>query len=335
MAIGQKTNLKFITDADGIKLTPRGLIETDPVTKATSREGVFAGGDVETGPYIAIAAVAAGREAAISIERYLTGQDLKAGREAPLRPIPKEEGKWSPDPGRHRKEAPGPDADPPRGRVDQGLQGNQPGLPAKKQAVEEAARCINCGICSECMQCALQLPGRAVAHDLGPEKLELNVGAVILAPGFQVYDPTKYEAYQLLQSSQRGDLPGVRAGAVGFRAVRRPPGAALGPRRAQEDRLAPVRGLPGPAPLRQQLLLRGLLHVRHQAGGHRQGALQRLHPGHHHLLHGHAHPRQGLREILLAGRRGARRALRPLPGAHHRPGAGHRQPGHPLSGGNR
>ncbi len=73
MAIGQRTNLKFLTDADGIKLTPRGLIETDPVTKATSRAAVFAGGDVETGPFIAIAAVAGGREAATSIDRYLQG----------------------------------------------------------------------------------------------------------------------------------------------------------------------------------------------------------------------------------------------------------------------
>ena len=128
MAIGQKTNLKFITEADGIKLTPRGLIETDPVTKATSREGVFAGGDVETGPWIAIGAVAAGREAAISIDRFLSGQDLKAGRDLPVRPIPKEEGHWNPIPADIREEAPGPHGHHAGGGVDQGLQGNQPGL---------------------------------------------------------------------------------------------------------------------------------------------------------------------------------------------------------------
>ena len=44
MAIGQKADLKFITAADGINLTPRGLIEADPDTLATSRAGVFAGG---------------------------------------------------------------------------------------------------------------------------------------------------------------------------------------------------------------------------------------------------------------------------------------------------
>ncbi len=194
MAIGQRTNLKFITDADGIKLTPRGLIQTDPATKATSREGVFAGGDVETGPYIAIAAVAAGREAATSIERYLSGQDLKAGRAAPLRPIPKEEGKWSPIRADIEKKHRALMQTTPVEEWIKGFEEINLGY-AEEQAVEEAARCINCGICSECMQCAISCQAQAVAHDLGPEKLELNVGAVILAPGFQVYDPTKYEAY--------------------------------------------------------------------------------------------------------------------------------------------
>ena len=84
MAIGQKAELGFITEADSIKLTPRGLIEADPQTLQTSRAEVYAGGDVVSGPYIAIAAVAAGREAAISIDRYLRGQDLKEDREFPL-----------------------------------------------------------------------------------------------------------------------------------------------------------------------------------------------------------------------------------------------------------
>jgi heterodisulfide reductase subunit A-like polyferredoxin len=194
MAIGQKTNLKFITAADGIKLTPRGLIETDPVTKATSRPAVFAGGDVETGPYIAIAAVAAGREAALSIERYLTGRDLKADREAPLRPIPKEEGKWSPIRADIEKKHRALMQTTPVEEWIKGFKEINLGY-REEEAVEEAARCINCGICSECMQCAISCQAGAVAHAQGPEKLELNVGAVILAPGFQVFDPTRYDAY--------------------------------------------------------------------------------------------------------------------------------------------
>ena len=128
MAIGQKTNLKFITEADHIELTPRGLIQTDPETKATSREGVFAGGDVETGPYIAIAAVAAGREAAISIDRYLQGQDLKAGRQAPLKPLAKEEGQWSPVRADIEKKQRALMQTLPVEQWIKGFEGNQPGL---------------------------------------------------------------------------------------------------------------------------------------------------------------------------------------------------------------
>ena len=45
------------------------------------------------------------------------------------------------------------------------------------------------------MQCAQACQAKAIAHDLGPEKLELEVGAVILAPGFTTFDPKKYGAY--------------------------------------------------------------------------------------------------------------------------------------------
>jgi heterodisulfide reductase subunit A-like polyferredoxin len=65
--------------------------------------------------------------------------------------------------------------------------------------VAEAARCINCGVCSECMQCVIACQAGAVAHEQGPQTLDLNVGAVVLAPGFQPYDPTKYSAYHYAQ----------------------------------------------------------------------------------------------------------------------------------------
>ena len=192
MAIGQRANLKFITPEDGVELTPRGLIKADPETGATSRAEVFAGGDAVTGPWIAIAAVAAGREAALSIERYLTGQDLKAGREEPLRPM--KDGVWSDIPYDQPRK---PQAAMRHLPVEQWVKSFKEinlGFDAE-QAVAEAARCINCGVCSECMQCAIACQAGAVAHDQGPKTEELNVGAVVLAPGFQTYDPTKYPAY--------------------------------------------------------------------------------------------------------------------------------------------
>ena len=190
MAIGQKTNLSFLTEADGVELN-RGLIAADPDTFATSREGVFAGGDVVSGPYIAIAAVAAGMEAATSIDRYLNGQDLKADREFPLRPI--KDGVWNPVPYDQAKK---PRAAMPTMSGDWTKSFKEINLGFDKEAaMAEAERCINCGVCSECMQCVKECQAGALAHDQAPTKFDLNVGAVVLAPGFQPYDPSQYSAY--------------------------------------------------------------------------------------------------------------------------------------------
>jgi NADPH-dependent glutamate synthase beta subunit-like oxidoreductase len=51
-----------------------GRLEVDTDTLVTSREGVYAGGDVITGPASVIEAIAAGRQAAISIDKYLGGR---------------------------------------------------------------------------------------------------------------------------------------------------------------------------------------------------------------------------------------------------------------------
>jgi len=69
-AIGQETELPA-----GFELEAKrgSRIEADPDTLATSREGVFAGGDAVTGPASVIEAIAHGRQAAISIDRYLGG----------------------------------------------------------------------------------------------------------------------------------------------------------------------------------------------------------------------------------------------------------------------
>ena len=74
LAIGQATDLSWLRPEDQLKITPRGTIETNPETLATSRPDIFAGGDVAFGPRIIITAVAEGRRAALSMAKYLTGQ---------------------------------------------------------------------------------------------------------------------------------------------------------------------------------------------------------------------------------------------------------------------
>jgi NADPH-dependent glutamate synthase beta subunit-like oxidoreductase/ferredoxin len=81
LAVGQTADLSFLAPADGVAVSGRGTIEVDPATLATTRPGIFAGGDVAFGPRIAIEAVADGRRAARSIGAFLRGL------EAPPEPL--------------------------------------------------------------------------------------------------------------------------------------------------------------------------------------------------------------------------------------------------------
>ena len=69
-AIGQTPE---VPEQFGLPLGRGNTFQVDADTLATPREGVFAGGDAVTGPAIVIEAIAAGRQAAISIDKYLGG----------------------------------------------------------------------------------------------------------------------------------------------------------------------------------------------------------------------------------------------------------------------
>jgi NADH-quinone oxidoreductase subunit F len=76
LAIGEFPNLSCLTKNDGIMTTKWGTIATQEDILLTAREGVFAGGDVATGPSTVVEAMAAGKNAAESIEKYLEGLPL-------------------------------------------------------------------------------------------------------------------------------------------------------------------------------------------------------------------------------------------------------------------
>ena len=79
-AIGQKVDLGGIAP-EGMTFNKNGTIIADAVTLQTSQPDVFVGGDVYTGPKFAIDAISAGREAAISLHRYVhPGQSLTLAR---------------------------------------------------------------------------------------------------------------------------------------------------------------------------------------------------------------------------------------------------------------
>lgn len=179
-AIGQRTDLSFAEGLNGLETTPRGLVKADPVTLETSVSGVFAGGDLVTGPATVIQAIAAGKEAAESIHRYLRGIDLREGRAKELRiaevPITGKEEKI------RRQAMP---KLPPEERKNN-FREVQLGF-SEEQVREEAKRCLSCGICSECLQCVEACQPKAINHDMEPEEVEIKVGSVILMPGYDVF----------------------------------------------------------------------------------------------------------------------------------------------------
>lgn len=63
---------------EGLDLSSWGTIAINEESFATSRPGVFAGGDVVSGPSTVIAAIAVGKQAAIMIDRYVSGKLMKS-----------------------------------------------------------------------------------------------------------------------------------------------------------------------------------------------------------------------------------------------------------------
>lgn len=80
IAIGQACDMSFAAGVPDLEVSPRGPVVTNPLTLETNVAGLFVGGDASYGPRSVVEAVASGKEAAISIDRYLRGEDIRAGR---------------------------------------------------------------------------------------------------------------------------------------------------------------------------------------------------------------------------------------------------------------
>lgn len=82
LSVGQTYRYASLFEGENVVLTERNTIQVNPVTLQTSSKDIFAGGDVASGPRLAIDAIAAGKEAAVSIHRYVhKGQSLEFGRD--------------------------------------------------------------------------------------------------------------------------------------------------------------------------------------------------------------------------------------------------------------
>jgi glutamate synthase (NADPH/NADH) small chain len=71
-AIGNSPNPLIPSTTAGLEVTKKGTLVADPETGKTTRDRIWAGGDIVTGAATVILAMGAGRKAATSIHEYLS-----------------------------------------------------------------------------------------------------------------------------------------------------------------------------------------------------------------------------------------------------------------------
>ena len=187
-AIGQESDWTCLTDECACTLSDWGTINVDPITLQSNDPDIFSGGDAVTGPATVVEAVAAGKEAAISIDRFVCRTDLSTGREktwVPIDDVPTE------------GVAPLSKEKMPCMSPDQRISNfNEVQLGFDESiSQKESNRCLSCGICSECYQCVEACLAGAVEHDQTVVEREIPVGSVVLSPGSRPYDPTPLERH--------------------------------------------------------------------------------------------------------------------------------------------
>ena len=185
IAVGQRSDLEGFED---LEKTPGGTIKADEVTLQTNLAGVFAGGDIVRGPASIIEAVAQGNRAAESMDRFINGLDLREGRDEQVEvvaPLP-ERAVESKARAEIRTRAAGERAKD-FGEVELVL--------SEEAAIEEATRCLNCAVCSECRQCEKTCRAEAIRYDMQDRYVDVDVGAIIVATGLDLYDVSQLGEY--------------------------------------------------------------------------------------------------------------------------------------------
>ncbi len=181
--IGQVPDVTGLGERLGLATTKSGTLRADPLTLETELPGVFAGGDCVTGPDVVVTAMLAGKKAAVSIDRWLNHQELRVGRELEgpyhTQYVVDTSGVLT------QRQIPVQALDPAtRGRTFAEVHvGYTP-----EEAIAEAKRCLACGICCDCHLCTTACQANAIDYSQKPETRELKVGAIVLAPGYEVFD---------------------------------------------------------------------------------------------------------------------------------------------------
>ena len=189
-AIGQAPE-RFNLERLALETNRWGMISTDPETLATNRPGVFAGGDCTLGAASFVEAVAQGRQAALSIHSQLEYGGLREAirKERAMASELSDEERRRAKP-IQRQTMPHLEVEARRegfAEVDLGL--------SMEAAQAEGQRCLHCGLCCRCGECARKCGPQAVDLSETEHVREIDAGAIIVATGIDIFDARKYPEY--------------------------------------------------------------------------------------------------------------------------------------------
>jgi heterodisulfide reductase subunit A len=198
-AIGQYPDDLGMDGQPGIEITGRNRVKVDDITFQTGEPGVFAGGDLVLGPATVVQAIGQGRAAALQIHEFIQHPDRcdRPADDGLADSEPDDPG----DPVSADRPASGlipetlvavPRAEPAWMDPDQRISGfdEVESCLTPDQALAEAGRCLNCGICCECKACVAACERDAIDHHMRERHYQIKVGSIILATGYDTLDPT-------------------------------------------------------------------------------------------------------------------------------------------------
>lgn len=181
--IGQTPDTSYLPEGTNLKITEKwNSFIVDEDTLETSVPGIFAGGDAVTGPATVIEAIATGKEAAISIDRFIRKIDLKEGRKKDVKKVEDIE---IPKDIKHKARVKMATIS-----IGERVKNfNEVNLGMTEEQVKlEAERCLACGGCSECGECKKVCEANAIDFNQEEKIIDINIGSVILSCGTELYD---------------------------------------------------------------------------------------------------------------------------------------------------
>jgi heterodisulfide reductase subunit A len=210
IAVSQSPEIDYVSPKASLVLSKRNTIEANPETLETNIKGVFAGGDVVRGPATVILAMSDGRRAAEAIDKYLNGEPLTSFKSHRQKTLAKRDENCRP-----HSYAPRFKDTPRKARLKMKERAPQERIKdfkevelgfSEEEAVEEASRCLNCGICVECHECERVCEAKAIDYTMEDEIQEIKVGQALITTGYSTLNsdcliPYGYGLYENVYTS--------------------------------------------------------------------------------------------------------------------------------------